>query len=361
MRPSTTKTKYGRINVILRQDLTGLGVQTRAIARLLEPEQITVIDFSSINGNKQYPHLIENLSGDKYVINGFIQPKYFDKVLENTDILISCEIDYSAGYSLTEYAQSKGIKVIIVANYEFADWLQNPNLPVPDVVANHSLWNNKHLESHLKREVPVLPTPIDMGRYDEIYEENLKRSHRFLHVAGRKTHEDRNGTKDLLKAIKLIPEEIDFELVIKTQTAEVECDDPRVSIDTSEPEDERNLYRGFDAMILPRRYGGGCLPRDEALASGLPVIMTDIDPNNKTLPRYWLCDADKVTSFMARTNIDVYSADPTGLAGRIAQFAAMSDTFMKGNKEIARNIAWGNLSEEVVGEKWDLLLQNLEV
>lgn len=38
-------------------------------------------------------------------------------------------------------------------------------------------------------------------------------------------------------------------------------------------------------MILPRKYAGLCLPMNEALMSGLPVIMTDIEPNNVILPK----------------------------------------------------------------------------
>lgn len=132
-------------------------------------------------------------------------------------------------------------------------------------------------------------------------------------------------------------------------------------IDREEPADERELYRWYDAMILPRRYAGACLPMNEALAAGLPVIMTDTDPNNKILPPYWLVPAEKKTEFMARTMIDVYSADHTALAGRIAQFAVLGDELRIGYKDSARKIAKDQYSYEVIKHKWDLLLAKLEV
>jgi len=351
-----------KIGVIVRQDLTGLGVQTRNIAKMLNADKIIVIDFSSLNGNEQHPELLDGLTDNRYDVYGFINLRNLDQVLDGIDVLVTCEIDYTTGYELTARAKELGVKTILVSNYEFCDYLHRPLLPRPDIIANHSEWNNDKLEA-IFDEVPILKSPVDMVAYETIYQQNRHRfgKPRFLHVAGRKTYEDRNGTQDLLAAVKLIPAEIDFELVIKTQTAEVESNDPRVRIDREEPADERELYRWYDAMILPRRYAGACLPMNEALAAGLPVIMTDIDPNNKILPSHWLVPADKKTEFMARTMIDVYSADHTALAGRIAQFAVLGDELRIGYKDEARKIAQEQYSYESIKHKWDLLLDKLNV
>ena len=40
-------------------------------------------------------------------------------------------------------------------------------------------------------------------------------------------------------------------------------------------------------MIMPRRYGGLCLPLAEAMTSGLPVFRSSVSPNNE-LPADWL-------------------------------------------------------------------------
>jgi len=349
-----------KITIIARADLTGLGIQSRNWVRLLNPNKVIVIDSRPFNNNEQHFEWYDHLNA--YRIDGFIKTNEINPILDDTDILLTFEIPYN--YQLISAARVRGIKTIIQNNWEFTDYIKQPLLPLPDLLVNHSYW-------HLEEQKVLWPditeycaTPLFIEDYESIYQQNLTRTgkKRFLHIAGRKTYEDRNGTQDLLDAMKLIPSNIDFELVIKTQTTNVNMfDDPRITIDKSEPTDEKELYRNFDAMILPRRYAGACLPMNEALASGLPVVMTDIDPNNKILPEEWLVSAEKKTSFQARTLVDVYSADHAALAERIAQLVGADDSLMYSYKELARNTAIKEYSAESIKHKWALLMQKLMI
>ena len=101
-----------KIGVIVRQDLTGLGVQTRNIAKMLNADKIIVIDFSSLNGNEQHPELLDGLTDNRYDVYGFINLRNLDQVLEGIDVLVTCEIDYTAGYELTARAKQLGVKTI---------------------------------------------------------------------------------------------------------------------------------------------------------------------------------------------------------------------------------------------------------
>lgn len=349
-----------RLTIIARADNTGLGIQSRNWVRLLKPNKVVIIDSSVFNQNEQHPEWYE---GYKTIpINGFIKDFEIDAILEDTDILMTFEIPYN--YNLFNVAKYRGVKTVLQNNWEFTDYLQRPELPFPDALINHSYW---HLDDQMSLWPTIsgyIPTPLFIEDFEDIYKQNLSRSgkRRFLHVAGRKTYEDRNGTNDLIKAVELVPPEIEFELVIKTQTTNIGYfNDERITIDTDSPSDEKELYRDFDAMIIPRRYAGACLPMNEALAAGLPVIMTDIDPNNKILPSHWLAKANKHSSFMARTLIDVYSADHTDLAARIVGFAALSNTTLLGYKQMAHDIADKEYSSEVIKHKWYLLCQKLGV
>jgi glycosyltransferase involved in cell wall biosynthesis len=350
-----------RIGIIARADLTGLGIQSRNWVRLLNPDKTIVINSKPFNGNEQH---IEWYSSRRnaYRIDGFIQQNEVNPILNDIDVLLTFEIPYN--YQLITMARSRGVKTIIQNNWEFTDYLRQPELPLPNLLINHSYWHLDDQKSLWGDITEYCPTPLFVEDYVNILQENLARTgrRRFLHIAGRGTHEDRNGTRDLIDSLQYIPEEIDFELVIKTQTTDIPSTlDRRVIIDRSSPVDEKELYRNFDAMILPRRYAGACLPMSEALASGLPVIMTDIDPNNKVLPTHWLVESNKKTSFIARTVIDVYSADHVALAGRIAQFAVVEDKLLTGYKQQAREIAVREYSSEVVKHKWDLLMLKLGV
>jgi glycosyltransferase involved in cell wall biosynthesis len=48
--------------------------------------------------------------------------------------------------------------------------------------------------------------------------------------------------------------------------------------------DRWSLYDDADLLVLPRRYGGLCLPVLEAFASGVGVVMTDVEPQASTWP-----------------------------------------------------------------------------
>lgn len=348
-----------RLGIIARADATGLGVQSRNWVRLLKPHKVIVIDSRPFNHNPQHFEWYKNMNA--FVVNGFISPHEINSVLDDIDVLLTFEIPYS--YELLKVARTRGIKTIIQNNWEFTDYLQNPHLPLPDLLVNHSYW---HLDDQKQRWPEITEycaTPLFIEEFEDNHIQNIHRTGkiRFLHVAGRKTHEDRNGTQDLLEAVKRIPADVEFELVIKTQTTEVECDDPRVTIDRDPPVDEKELYYDFDAMIMPRRYGGACLPMNEALASGLPVIMTDIDPNNKILPETWLIKAKKKLSFMARIEIDVYESDIDMLARRMQDFAEIDYDDLIECKLSARDIAEEEYSSQAILEKWSLLLKKLGV
>lgn len=348
-----------RLTIIARMDLTGLGVQSRNWVRLLDPHKTIVINSKPFNNNEQHFEWYEKRN-NVIVVDGFIKDYEIPKILEDTDVLLTFEIPYN--YKLISAARERGVKTVIQNNWEFTDYLMHNNLPLPDLLVNHSYWNLEKQQARFPDITDYCPTPLFIEDFNHIYEKNLSRKGvmRFLHIAGRKTYEDRNGTNDLLEAIKLIPKDLQFELVIKTQTTDIEnINDNRIIIDKSSPVDERELYDDFDAVIMPRRYAGACLPMNESLASGLPVIMTDIDPNNKILPTNWLVKSEKKTSFVARTIVDVYSADHQELANIIENFIKLED--LPEYKKTARSIAQKEYSSEAVKSKWDLLLAKINL
>lgn len=259
-----------KLGIIARQDLTGLGIQSRNFVRLLKPDKLIIIDSTSFNKNEQHPEWYKDYT-NKVTINGFITPPEYDLVLDGIDTLLTFEIPYSHGHAIVGEARKRGIKTVIHNNWEFTDYLSNPNLPLPDALVNHSLWHLSDQTELFPKITGYMPTPTFIDDYDSIRAQNLDRvglRRRFLHVAGRKTHLDRNGTDDLVEAISSIPSNIDFELVIRTQSVEVPNNlDPRITVLRDEPDDERDMYRFFDAMILPRRYAGACLVEGSRIMS----------------------------------------------------------------------------------------------
>ena len=150
----------------------------------------------------------------------------------------------------------------------------------------------------------------------------------------------------------------DYELVIKSQSEiETSIKDSRLKIEVGNPDNREDMYDGFDAMVLPRRYAGLCLPMNEALLSALPVFMTDISPNNFILPAEWLVKSDSIGTIRTKVRLELFEADPRALAKTIDVYVAFKDK--TSYKEQAYNIGINNFSPNVLKDKYSELISQI--
>lgn len=332
-----------RIGLIARSDNTGLGNQTMELARMLNPDKILLIDSTSFNKNKQHPEWYQD---NKFVmtVNGFPSNNQVSVFLNDLDIVISCETFYNAAF--IELAFEKGVKTALQYNYEFLDYLQKPHRRLPDYLIAPSLWNFDRINKLFGKKTKVihLAPPTNEHLFADIAKNNMSKDHkRILHVAGKAAAMDRNGTETVLEMLKYST--ADYELVITSQTPiTYQYNDSRVTVSHTNPDSRETLYSGFDAMLLPRRYAGLCLPMNEALLSGLPVFMTDISPNNQVLPGDWLVKTTKTGELMTRTMLDVHSADPKELALLVDNYINNKDKLIM--KQQALKIGINNFSTD---------------
>lgn len=103
---------------------------------------------------------------------------------------------------------------------------------------------------------------------------------RFVHPTG-SAMADRNGTKEVLAACAYVDVECELLIVGLPQTFGDECTIGKVHVRRI-PRVDRwlDLYALGDVLVLPRRYGWLSLPMYEAAAAGMPVITTDVWPQN---------------------------------------------------------------------------------
>ena len=301
------------LGIIARSDNTGLGNQTRELVKMLNPDKILLIDSQHFNGNEQHPEWYKDYNVTT-TLSGFpTKPEVID-FLRNIDVVLSCETFYRQDF--LHYAKRRGIKTILQYNFEFLLNMSNPEAELPDVLLAPSLWNIEQIEKMVDGRCKVihLPPPTDSTLFENVRQNNMSKDHnRLLHVGGKFAAKDRNGTQTVLEMLKY--SKASYELVITTQKfPELNLKDSRVTVNNSNPENREELYNGFDAMLLPRRYAGLCLPMNEALISGLPVFMTDISPNNLLLPKKWLIKSEHINSFQAKSLVDVYDGNPEHLA-----------------------------------------------
>lgn len=293
-------------------DKSGLGYQTLNLVKMLQPDKVLLVDSTPFNGNEQHPEWYENFNTDKVL--GFPNKGHYLAWSKGLTHVLTAETFYWDNF--VNHAMRNNIRTYIQPNYEFSDYAIKSMTP-PTMFLMPSQWKLKEFSDRYENTI-YLPPPLFPNDFKQARQVNFDRTGkpRFLHIVGKWASKDRNGTKSLLEALKYT--DADFELVIKTQHAlDYWTEDKRVTIDETNDPDQQNLYKDFDAMILPRRYAGLCLPMNEALMSGLPVIMTDISPNNQVLPKQWLVPAKVHDKLLTRMVLDVYNADPTKLAERI--------------------------------------------
>lgn len=344
-----------KLGMIARCDNTGLGNLTFELVEMLNPDVILLIDSSTFHVNHaQYP---EWYAGRNVMVShGIPRNQQMLQFIKSVDVVFSCETFYNP--ILVETARSKGKKTILQYMYEFLDYLYDDRKQLPDALIGPSVWNFDDVVQRFghRTHVEYLPPPTNPATFAEVREENKNISGRLLHIAGKAAVNDRNGTQSVIEMLK--HSSADYKLVIRSQTPiETDCTDSRLTISVDNVIDRADMYRGFDAMILPRRYAGLSLPMNESLMSGLPVFMTDVSPNNYLLPQKWLAESEKIGSFMTRTMIDFYEAKPQALAAVVDNYFAHSD--MNAEKEEAFSIGYNNFSPDVLKDKYQKLLDTI--
>src|ERR1700722_8871073 len=236
----------------------------------LKPHRTLVIDVGHLHDNTTNCNKKTHL--DRFpgamVCNGWQPPVHqLADFLAGLDVVLSCETPY--GPDLLPMARRMGVRSVICPNYEFLDRSHQP-----DVWAVPSLW---HWD-----EIPEpkfhLPVPIALDRFRAYDHEALywqgdaarcpnKGPRTFLHIVGRPAIFDRNGTPDVLAALRYVKS--DIRLILRCQDtsylqqlgihAHVPTNGELV-IDSGDVRDYWDNYAEGDVPLLPRRYGGLCLP-----------------------------------------------------------------------------------------------------
>lgn len=352
-----------KIGLIARDDNSGLGTQTHEFFKHMQPYKTLVVDISKFNGNKTYPERYP-VDFSVHRVYGFPTNEQVDNFLQDLDVVFIAE----AAYNPYLYIRAKdlGVKTAVQHNYEFNDWLVKPDYPKPDMLISPSMWHFDDTQAWCEAngvEHVYLHCPVDR---DLLKMRTIKQARTFLHTAGRSAAYDRNGTATVIDASKHL--RTNAKIVIHFQgeqglghqttgtiqdyvdRIEASGDPKKVTLEQIEFDNYADVYNQGDVLLLPRRYGGNCLPVNEALSVGMPVIMTDISPNNSLLPKAWLVPAYKINEFTPRTKVDIYEADPRILAQKIDNFYNMTESQMWfANIEagdIAKEISWPTLKPE---------------
>jgi hypothetical protein len=264
------------LGLIARADDRGIGTMTWEFAKAMRPDHTLVVREPGAEAKGFAPHL------DRYpgafvvtydIDAGTLEPwSTVREFLQHCDVAYMVETPYD--WRLFDLARKVHCATVLHVMPEFWRW-QHADTPRPDVWWIPTTW----LADRLPDECRLIPVPVPT--LPQIYATPPTRG--LVHVAGHRAGMDRNGTTTVLSAMRLAR---------SVSSLRVECQDPRLPA-TSDPRvtlrtggrpDRWSMYDDAAALVMPRRYGGLCLPALEAMARGLAVVMPDLEPQRSTWP-----------------------------------------------------------------------------
>jgi glycosyltransferase involved in cell wall biosynthesis len=323
-----------RVGLIARTDDSGLGNLTHEFYRHIRPYKTLAIDFSIQRKINSHPEWYPNAR----ICRGGPDEKDMEWLLEDVDIVYTAETPYN--YDLYTKAEKKGIPIILHYMYEFLA-NRSADVPYPTVLLSPSLWFNDEIKQQMsnKCKVDYLPVPVNrkLCKFRKI-----NKAKKFLHVVGRQTEDDRNGTDIFLNCLPHVKSDVEF--IMSTQGQPIKVKDKRLRI-RKEVDKYQDMYVG-DVLVMPRRFGGLCLPLNESMSCGMVPIMTDLPPQNGFLHKDSLIPInDKIYRSVCQFN--VYDANPKNLAMKIDEMANKDIGYLnKASDEYADSISWDNMKEK---------------
>ena len=304
-----------RVGLIARSDNTGLGIQSKEFFDHIPNCKALVIDMTEMsNSSIITPHLDrfpdqrvwKMQKGFKLV--GGIPTRIIYEFLEGLDVVFAMETAYD--YNIFHEAKKKGIKTILQLNYEFLDY-PNSVITPPDLFAAPSLWHYDHIPDRKK----FLPVPVATEKFTPV-----KKERTFVHIAGRPAYNDRNGTNIFSEALRNVRNSAT--VVLKSQQSLTFRNRNRHVTLHPDYANKENYWENYTGgvLVLPRKYGGLCLPINEALAAGMPVIASNCQPNNLWLPPEWLVNGREYGTLHCKRKCAMFETSHKLLAQKIDEF-----------------------------------------
>lgn len=332
--------------MLARGEDRGLGIQTWEFYRHVRPERTLLVDMGQLaRGFPSHPDRYPDATVVPFDGGQLPEPKVREW-LDGLDVVFTAETFYD--WHLVDWARDAGVATVCQLNPEFyrhaTEQLSHPSAwwaPTP--------WRLDTLPERTR----LVPVPVATDRFAASRPNPTTRL-RVLHVAGHRAAGDRNGTTQLAQALRLVREPMTVRMLTQDPRLPALRTPPWVDlgIEAGGRGDYWDLYDDADVLVLPRRYGGLCLPVQEAMAAGLAVVMPDVSPND-----WWPTIRVPATSRGELNTptgpVPLYAASPPRLAAKLDHLAtspsAVRVAQSKARTWAARN-SWTQLLPRYIAE-----------
>jgi glycosyltransferase involved in cell wall biosynthesis len=265
---ATPRRRLVKVGLIARGEDRGLGNLTWEFARHVKPERVLLVHMGELARGFEM-HASRYESPTVVSFDGVSLPEATVREwLDGLDVVYSAETFYD--HRLPDWCRDAGVRSILHVMPEF----YREHVPQPDEIWLPTIWRADLVPN---RRHEIVPVPVALDRWP-VRQNEIGGTMRVLHVAGRRAANDRNGTNLVLAAAnRLIG---DVEVVVTCQDPMRQPSRRGLVVRAQNEPDYWKLYRDFDVLLMPRRFGGLCLPAQEAAAAGLALVMTDCTPNS---------------------------------------------------------------------------------
>lgn len=207
--------------------------------------------------------------GSKHVINPRDRNRAFETAKEfakEMDVMMFFETPFVL--QILPWCKDQGIPTVLMPMYECT-----PQLPCqPDLILNPSQLDQLHYP-----QGEYLPVPVSISN-----PKVRSKAKKFIHNAGHGGIYGRNGTRELIEALRYVKSSAQF--IIRSQEERFTVNHHPNTLVTYGDYPYENLFSDGDVFIFPEKFNGLSLPLQEAYASGMLVMATDRFPNNTWLP-----------------------------------------------------------------------------
>ncbi len=302
--------------MVARADNGGLGTICWEVARHLHPDRILILDLAAQGRGEIFPDRFLGLFQGGEVATAPLPPTddQLAWLVDGLDLVYTAEVPYAA--RLFDHADRAGCRVAIHAMPE----LWRPQYGRADLCFAPTTWMLDELPDPI-----VLPIPIARDRLPD--RGSSGDGVRVLYHAAAPAFKDRNGTDLFLAALSRMTEECSAIVRGRHRAETRKFGRVTVEFRDDKPENYWDAYpEEADALVLPRRFGGLSLLMQEAASLGLPVISTDLPPQNDWLPPDALAPATNARLVrMAGGSFRVWSCAPEMLAAVLDGLVAEPD------------------------------------